>query len=178
MFFSIKNKKGFTLIELLVVVSIISLLSSVVITELTKSRNRAKMTASFEEVSLLKEAIILAQGNSSKTLRQITGSNWTMGSSCRNRDIKNVTDSCYTRWVTAVDKIIDAAGPVYDDIETSLYRDEWGSPYLIDENEGETSTYCRRDVLNIVGPDGIYNTSDDIRINLPYTGYGQQNCNN
>ncbi|NCS98759.1 type II secretion system protein [Candidatus Parcubacteria bacterium] len=174
------RNKAFTLIELLVVISIVSLLSSVVISELNKSRNEAKMKVSLEKVRILRDNIIIAQGNTGNTLRQITGSGCSRcHSSCSNTDLKNVSTECYSRWVNAVDDIFNVSGEIYRSSKESLYRDAWGSPFILDENEGEVSTaYCRRDTLNIVGPDGVYNTSDDIRINLPYTGYGQKICDN
>ncbi len=42
-----KNKKGFTLIELLIVIAIIGVLSSVVLANLSQSRNKARLAKAF-----------------------------------------------------------------------------------------------------------------------------------
>jgi len=170
-------KKGFTLIELLVVISIISLLSSIVLAAINDARNKAKWAIAIDEVALLTEAIIIAQGNTGKTLQHITGNGCTRCGVCSG-SLDGGVDDCYTNWVSAVDKIVSAAGPVYKDIGLSLYRDPWGSPYILDENEGEFPLeYCRRDYVFIAGPDRNMGGSDNIVINLPYTSTGDRICN-
>lgn len=53
----IKHKKGFTLIELIVVVAIIAMLTSVVLSSLSTSRNKANDTASINSVREIKTAL-------------------------------------------------------------------------------------------------------------------------
>lgn len=84
-------------------------------------------------------------------------------------DLRNISSasSCYTRWKSSIDAI-SSQSLLLDRVD-GLYRDPWGTPYLIDENELEfTGDLCRRDRLWSVGADGVYNTSDDFDKILPF----------
>jgi len=113
------------------------------------------------------DAVILARQNTGLTLLQITGNAWTR-SPCRDRDLRNIpdTDACYVGWIRSRDKVDAAAGSTVD--LSTMDRDSWGSPYLLDENEREFgSTDCRLDAITIAGADGVWISSDDYTLEIP-----------
>ncbi len=63
---SLRSKRGFTLIELLVVISIIGILSSVVLSSLSTSREKAKIGKVKAELSNIKTAISLLASDTGK----------------------------------------------------------------------------------------------------------------
>lgn len=113
------------------------------------------------------DAVVLARQKTGLTLLQITGNAWTR-SPCRNRDLRNIpdTDACYVGWIRSRDRVDVAAGPTVD--LSTMGRDSWGSPYLLDENEREFgSTDCRLDAITIAGADGVWISSDDYTLEIP-----------
>ncbi len=171
----IKNR-GFTLIELLVVISIISFLSSIVLASLNTARNKAQTAKAKEDMQQIMNAISVAEQDSGKTLMGITGSNCS-DCNCRDVNLRNIdsTNSCYQAWFNAITKIEAATNGIYKGI-SNITRDPWGSPYLLDENEGEYGG-CGQDNFRSVGPTGStppYDSTnvypDGVRIFLPYSG--------
>ena len=178
MFYNMKVSKhfstirGFTLIELLVVIAIIGILSSVVIASLSSARTKAQYASVAAEMNQMIKDIILAQGESNKTLIQITGSGCSdCTTGCRGgADVRNIpiTNACYVAWISAAQKIQTATNGYVNNL-TERKRDPWGSPYLLDENEGEqAATPCRADTISSAGPDGILGTVDDYTITVPF----------
>jgi hypothetical protein len=54
-----------------------------------------------------------------------------------------------------------------DRIPDRFLRDPWGSPFLLNENEGEVGLPpCSPDIITSVGHDGIHGTADDIAIEV------------
>ena len=154
---------GFTLIELLVIIAIIGILAGIVLTNLNGTRLKAQITEAESDMGQIKKVITIARDQASTSLRNITNSNCS-DCECRSTpDLRGNTSSCYTNWTSALTKIQAAAGGSVDGL-TNLDRDPWGSPYFLDENEDEGD--CRIDVLRSVGPDGAFNTTDDINMTI------------
>ncbi|MFT7644666.1 MAG: prepilin-type N-terminal cleavage/methylation domain-containing protein [Candidatus Paceibacteria bacterium] len=162
--------QGFTLIELLVVISIIGLLASVALGSLSDARNTALYTAVKSDIRLIHSAFY-ATDQPSSPIKNITGSGcsvcvcWDLGAiNLRSLDENS---PCRDRWRETIDRITLASDLLQD--SSDLYRDPWGSPYLLDENEMEFSTDpCRRDSLSSVGEDGLRGTADDYIFLLPF----------
>lgn len=182
-----KKQEGFTLIELLVVIAIIAVLSSIVISAVNVARKKAKSAATQGSLRKLQDVMLVAAGDSGKALGNITPinsqgtANWT-GQMCLSytggpvRDLRNSTGQCYTDWVAAINAITLAASTSMPMKASEFYRDQWGSPYYLDENEGSYGDCRVFDALVSPGPDGILNdpvnpsypaTTDDIKYNLP-----------
>lgn len=170
-----KNNQGFTLIELLVVIAIIGLLATLSLLALNTAREKAKMAKTLHDMDRIYTAIRIAQGDSGKMLRYITSSNCTYCyGSCLSRDLRNVPDSdiCVVELISALNRI-NSEGKGLNDGVTHIIRDGWGSPFTMDENEGEAGC-TRRDEIYSAGPDGTFFTADDITWTLAPSG----NCIN
>lgn len=161
--YTYRMKKGFTLVELLVVIGVIGIISSIVIASVTVSRKNALIAKTKQQLQILRGQIISAQGNTGNALLNITGSGCS-DCNCRNiGSIANIsaTSTCYTGMQSSISKILIAADTGYQS-STDLYRDAWGSPFMIDENEMEAGSCANRDGLYSVGPDGTPGGGDDI----------------
>jgi len=167
-----KNRKssGFTLIELLVIISIIGFLSSVILTSLNNAKLKAQYASVQSDIRAFTQMAIIAQGEQSQTLLEITQSNCS-DCVCRSGDMRNIPDTndCYTKWIHARDAIMTATNGIVRGLE-KMERDPWGSPYSLNENEGEID--CSTvDVIRSLGPNGIWNDTDDYIILIPLSGF-------
>lgn len=165
---SIKYSKysspGFTLIELLVVVAIIGILATVVLASLGAARGRARSATAQSEINQMRTTMVAAQINTNLTLGQITG-RFGSGDPC-STDIDG--SACITQWEFAIDALVIAADPTQSS-GSALYRDPWGSPYVLDENEGELGNAdCRVNTLLSAGPNrSVDGGGDDIIFIIP-----------
>ena len=142
--------QAFTMIELLVVIVLLSILSGVLLTVINPSgvKDTANYAVAEEEMRKFIEAVQIAQSESDRPLKEITG-NYCSECACRNVSIS----LCISPWEQALSKISTTTGGLVDLSE--LKTDPWGNPYLLDENEYEYSWKpCRPDVISTAGSDG------------------------
>jgi prepilin-type N-terminal cleavage/methylation domain-containing protein len=154
--------RAFTLIELLVVIVIIGILATISVAQFNKYQERAREAVGQAALKQLETGLVLARIDSQKYLTQITNDSCTLcEDECANYDLRNVpeTNACYVEWKRFLDDFMEESG-----IELSgFYRDPWGSPYLLDENEHEPArgnSICVKDEIISAGPDGILYWSD------------------
>ena len=171
-------KNGFTLVELLITIAIIGILSSIALPALNNARTKARIAKTNMELDQVVDAIVVAQGESGQTLLEITqeaeviGAGWVAGNCMADYDLRNIPthNECCSTWSDVLNAVQAATGGIYDGLERAD-RDAWGSPYLLNENEGEM-TYsleakCMQDQVYSAGPDGIKDTDDDIMVLVP-----------
>jgi prepilin-type N-terminal cleavage/methylation domain-containing protein len=163
MYNKIMKQKGFTLIELLVVVAIIGILATVVLASLGSARDRARTAKAQSDIVQMRTIMLSAQINSNKNLAEITGF-YGSGDPCSS-DIDG--SRCISQWENAIDTLSAASDPNLSG--SSFYRDPWGSPYVLDENEGENFPRdCRVNTLLSAGPNRIVDGGgDDIIFIIP-----------
>jgi len=131
-----QKNKGFTLIELLVVISIIGMLSTVILASLQTARTKALYAKARIELRQLGRIISYVGFSTDKSLGSISNSFNSMSSCTGN--LRNIPSGsqCYQQFSTLLTNLDVYAKTAYTGV-TNLVRDPWGSPYLIDENEGE-----------------------------------------
>jgi type II secretory pathway pseudopilin PulG len=160
---------GFTLIELMLVIVIIIIISSVAIVAVAGVVNKTKINRVHSELRDFVNIVQLAELETGSNLMDITGRTHTAGSCYFGGSLAYTTSSCYGDWVSSLNLIINAA---HGQWQNGLLRDPWGSPYLLDENQGESGWWgpCQPpDVIFSAGPDTLPETADDIYLDLPIT---------
>ena len=133
------------------------LLSSMVMSSLNDARDRARLAKVQTDFKQIERLILEAQLNTNEYLKDITNSGC---SYCACSATSGGLDSlsCSGRWEASIDAIVLAAG---EDVSVAerFYRDPWGYPYLLDENEGE-STCGRLDYLRTTRGNDSYTVPD------------------
>lgn len=138
---------GFTIVELLIVIVVIGILAAIVIVAYNGVQARARTAKTSADMQNLDSATRAARTATSGALRYVTLSAAT-GSACWGKpdgtDLAALpkTDSCWTSYLSALDKISTASG-----INVRGLIDPWGRPYYIDENEEEPAGSCRDDTM-------------------------------
>ncbi len=156
------QNKGFTLIELLVVIPIIVLLSSIVLASVKTAREKAQIARAKTGLYQFTKAVNVAQGEAGKTLMTITGSNCSDCGGCRTGAVlKGDNGTCYSAWINVITRVQANTNGIVTGL-TYMMRDPWGSPYALDENQGEGGACTALDSLRSVGPNGIWGDGDDI----------------
>lgn len=168
--------RGFTIVELLVVIVVIGVLASIVVVAYSSAQDNARFSKAKADIAQIAKAMQIARNNTSKTLPQVTGSGWTMGS-CYNKpagtDLAALprTDTCWTVYLTSLQNISNASG-----ININNMTDPWGRPYAFDENEGEGGDCSPAKVdwisvhsMPFLGP--IWGPWKDYMLYLPKSGY-------
>lgn len=154
------RQKGFTLVELLIASIVISILAAITYVSYGGIQKRAHEAKIKSEAHSLIEAIEVARNKEQASLQNITGTYWT-GHYCLFQPAgapnpgdpipdgtdfsvqDSMTQQCWDDYLSAVQKISDASG-----IDVTSFRDPWGRPYYIDENEQNSGTYqCSSDAL-------------------------------
>lgn len=109
-----------------------------------------------------------AKVKTGQTLVAITGSNCSR-CGCDGRDLRTVEsgDVCPRQWDRALARIGQAAGASPKELRR-LARDPWGSPYLLNENEGESADFpFEPDTIASPGQNGLAGDADDITLAVP-----------
>lgn len=140
------RNRGFTIVELLIVIVIIAILAAITIVSYNGIQTRANNSKISADISQLQKAIQAARLSMGDiALRYITNSTAT-GGACWGKatgtDLAALpkTDSCWTAYASALDKISTASG-----MNVRSLVDPWGRPYYLDENEDESATACTKD---------------------------------
>lgn len=147
----VQKQKGFTIVELLIVIVVIGILAAISVVAYNSVTDRANTNKISADLRNLRQAIDVARNRDSVALRYVTLSAAT-GSGCWGKAtdtdlaaLPKSTDSCWTNYAAALDRISTASG-----INVRDLVDPWGRPYYMDENEGEGA-----DPPNACGDDAI-----------------------
>jgi hypothetical protein len=140
-----------------------------------KRRDFAAMVALLHErteaqnaLEALAELALAAKKATGAPLLAATGENCT-SCGCQDRDLRVVPegDVCRRKWRAALTRLGAAASASPATLER-LARDPWGSPYLLNENEGESPDFpCLPDVAVSAGQNGLFGDADDITVAVP-----------
>lgn len=131
-----QKQTGFTIVELLIVIVVIGILAAITVVAYNGVQERANVQKANSDLATFVKAVRVARLNESKTMREITGSGCTY---CGDQ----------ARYELTLDRIGAASGTNLSSLKAG---DPWGNKYVIDENEGESSTDpCRRDGLGVTG---------------------------
>lgn len=153
------TSRGFTIVELLIVIVVIAVLAAITVVAFNGVQDRSKASKVSADLSNLVKAVNLARTSANTTLLNITGSGCTRcacpyaaGDMTVYRTLPK-THSCWVRYYTTLDTLATASGVNLNSLKEG---DPWGSPYAIDENEGESGG-CNRDTVWSFGSSGTQN---------------------
>lgn len=144
---NLHKQAGFTIVELLIVIVVIGILAAITIVAYNSIQDRARSAQVSADMQNLDKATRAARISSNGALRYVTLSAATGGPCWAKPDGTDLaalpkTDTCWTYYLTALDKISTASG-----MNVRNLVDPWGRPYYIDENEDEPAGSCRDDTI-------------------------------
>ncbi|MBL8159940.1 prepilin-type N-terminal cleavage/methylation domain-containing protein [Candidatus Saccharibacteria bacterium] len=149
---------GFTIVELLIVVVVLGILALIVISANRGVQAEAKEAKVASDLRVMEKAILTARESSGRTLYQITGQSCprcscpTAPGDATAYHTLPKTHACWTNYYNALGAIESASGANLADLRAG---DPWGSPYLLDPNEGEVpANPCSRDHIESAGSSG------------------------
>lgn len=134
-------------------------------------RQRREAAAALADMADLARA---AKVRSGQSLIDVTGSNCTR-CGCDGRDLRDAPegDVCVRQWERALSRIGQAAGAAPERL-SRFARDPWGSPFLLNENEGESADFpFESDTVASAGQNGLAGDADDIVVAVPNAGPGR-----
>lgn len=156
-------RAGFTLLELLIVIGILAVLATMavlVINPVQKIKD-ARIKSTQTSINQLVDSIVKIKGFTGKGLMQITGSGCSR-CICIATTTADTDIPCINNWNNALTKITAEGTSTALTSDLRVFaRDAWGSPYILDENEGEGGG-CSLDSLYSAGPDRLQGGGDDI----------------
>jgi type II secretory pathway pseudopilin PulG len=166
--------KGFTIVELLIIIVVIGVLALIVINSFANAQSQARAAKVNHDLSVLHHAILAARESTGKTLLQITGSGCTrcscpyLSGDTTPYNTLPKTSSCWINYYNMLSAVGTAANTSLSDLRDG---DPWGTPYIVDENEGEqVGTPCRKDSILSAGPGSNVNMSGSLgNINVRYS---------
>jgi len=164
----LKKGNGFTIIELLIVIVVIGILALLSLNTLSGVQEDAKTSKAQSDIGKLSSSLAFAKVASGQTLIEITSNNCSE-CACRTALIGAElprTHPCWTDYELLLGQIELAGGEPLTDFYGG---DAWGSPYMLDQNEGEFGpTDCRPDLISSAGPDrNLLADTDNITRELP-----------
>ena len=147
-------KRWFTLIEMLIVIVIIGILVVALIPRVRGIQDRARYVKVEKDLKFFESNVFIAQLNTNKKLLDITGSFCTMCYSGCRTSLDSKTLSCSTSRLNTLRIIEDAAWMELGGL-SSIEKDPWWNPYLLNENEGEGWACVHFDNIWTAGTDGL-----------------------
>lgn len=176
--FLLRTQQGFTIVELLIVVVVIGILAALVLNSFSKAQDDARVAKVKNDITVLNKAVQNARTNTSKTFREISGSGCTscacpyLNGDTTPYNTLSKTHNCWVRYYATLDAVASAAMTNLDQLKDG---DPWGSPYGIDENEGEFSDNpCRKDSLRSFGKSS--NTNGGTTFGWAYLPFVRGDC--
>ena len=169
------NKQpGFTIVELLIVIVVIAILAAISIVAYNGIQDRTNKSKVDADINSLVKAVQLARVDKSQTLLQITNNTCTRcGCPYANGDMTDYsslpkTHVCWLRYYDFLDRVGAGSGVSLNGLRSG---DPWGSPYIIDENEGEAGG-CGRDSIQSVGKGRNSNAGTSLPVvNIALSGF-------
>jgi len=138
-----KHQSAFTIVELLIVIVVIGILAAITIVSFNGVQARAYTAKAQADIASLKQAIVMARNNTGQVTGVITGSWGTSGQCMTLSSVTTKTSTCWTTYLTTLDKISTASG-----MNIRALADGRGYPYMLDENESEGGVgNCTKDYM-------------------------------
>ena len=143
------NRYGFTIVELLIVIVVIAILAAITVVAYNGIQSRARTATVESDLQAIKKAMLMYRADVG-TLPN--GVDWYSGT----------TMPPTNRWATEIIANLRTLGYVSS---SGLEQDPWGQYYFYDNND---CTFGQGGVSYVksVGPDGLNNTADDIRLDV------------